>query len=534
MIKKILLLIISVICIFGIVQMKSVKAIEIGENVYLERGEKGFFSIQKWNGSQWIYVIHSITNYVDETGKQRVAYCVSPDLTGIGYVDGEFEGYEVNAKELLNDERLWRVYINGYPYKSAQELGVEYDEDAYLATKQAGFCIIRGYSVEDIRNLFRAGQDPVAGQSLDDIQRRGQKIIDAMCHLVDIGYNGSQRKADENSIKVEKVGDIIKDESCIFQEYKIDSNVEGFEYKIKGLKGFPEGSYVSDVVNGKFKIMIPKEVIKECIEGTIIIEYKQKDYPVLYTECTSGNYQNYILCTDEYSYNKELSFKFDVDSFKSKIKILKVDKDSKNPISGVKFSVKYKDNQKEIGIFETDENGTIIIDKIRPGQIEIKELESNSDYVVSDESITVDIEYNEEKEIQIENELKKASIKIIKVDSNNNEIRIPDVKFELTNSRGEVVGMLTTDKNGETEITGLPINEEYTIREIETNEKYELSNESVTIKLNENEIKTLTFKNKLKETTGKLPRTGQIDKKEYLSLISIISVVIMLSIRKKI
>ena len=87
---------------------------------------------------------------------------------------------------MLSDERLWRVYINGYPYKNAEDLGLEYDEDAYLATKQAGFCIIRGYSIDDIRSLFRAGQDPVAGQSIDDIQRRGQKIIDAMCNLVDI------------------------------------------------------------------------------------------------------------------------------------------------------------------------------------------------------------------------------------------------------------------------------------------------------------------------------------------------------------
>lgn len=536
LIKRIILISISMISFFYLViNQNNTSATEIGQNVYLQRGEQGFFSIQKWNGSQWMYIIHSITNYVDEQGNKRVAYCVSPDLNGIGYVDGEFEGYEVIAKKELDDERLWRVYTNGYPYKSAQDLGVECDEDAYLATKQAGFCILRGYSVDDIRTLFRAGEDPVAGQSLEDIQRRGQKIIDAMCTLVDIGYNGFQNKNELNNFMIEKVGEVKddKNEEYISQEFKILTSTNYSDFVVMNIESFPEGAYIAalngneqnNFANGEnFKIMIPKKNIKENIDGTINVQYKLKDYPILYSECADGNFQNYVLCTDEYSNNNEYSIKLNIDSHKSKFIIYKIDKDSKLPISGVKFSIKYKDSQKEIGVYETNAEGKIEIEKLRPGIIEISEIDNNTDYVVENKSTEIDIGYNEEKQITIENELKKGSIKIIKVDSNNNEIRIPGVKFEITNSSGELVSTLVTDENGECKIEKIPINDSYTIRETETNSSYELSDETIEIKLNENEIKTLTFKNKLKDIREKLPRTGAKDICKYLIIITTLSV----------
>lgn len=538
-INKVVLLIISIICL---IKFDTANATELGKNVYLERGEQGFYSIQRWNGSQWMYIIHSITNYTDENGVKRVAYCVSPDLTGIGYVEGEFEGYEVMTKELLSDERLWRIYINGYPYKSPEELGVECEEDAYLATKQAGFCIIRGYSIDYIRENFRAGQDPVSGENLEDISRRGQKIIDAICNLVDIGYNGPQRKDDFNQITIEKKGEIEENDDYISQEYKVLSKASYAEYKVKDLKGFPDGTYVTDTNGNKkssfikgehFKIVIPKKNIKESIEGTISFKFKQKDYPILYSECTSGNYQNYVLCTDEYSYDNEFGVKVKLDIFKSKIKIIKVDKVSKNPISGIKFSVRYKESKKEIGNFETDEKGEITIEKLRPGQIEIKEIDDeNSIYSTNEEITSINLGFDEEKEITIENELKKASIRIIKVDNDNNEVRIPDVKFEITNSKGEKVADLVTDQNGEALIEKLPINDEYTIREIETNSSYELSDKQVTIKLNENEIKTITFKNKKKYQAAKLPRTGNHDFKIDFLKIAILASTLFIRNRK--
>ena len=202
-IKKIFCVIMLVLAIFQIaLQMYKSKAATIGDINYLERENKGFYSIQSWNGSEWIYVTYSITHYTDEQGVKRIAYCINPDLKGIGWIKGEYEGYDVKLKELLSDEKLWRVYTNGYPYKTPSELGVETEEDAYLATKMASYCILRSYTVQDVRNLYRAGTTKVENETLEDIQRRGNKVIEAICSLVDKGYNGTETMQYNNILQI--------------------------------------------------------------------------------------------------------------------------------------------------------------------------------------------------------------------------------------------------------------------------------------------------------------------------------------------
>ena len=531
----------ALMIIFSILQIiiatKSVKATTIGYTTYLKRAEKGFYSIQKWTGSNWTYIVHSITNYIDENGIERVAYCVNPDLNGIGYIEGEYEGYDVKLKELLSDQRLWRVYTNGYPYKTPADLEVENEQDAYLATKQAAYCIIRGYSVDEVRTLYRAGEDPVEGESLDEIKRRGQKIIDAMCKLVDIGYNGSETMQTNNLLKIEKVGDFSVDSNnkkYYSQNYKVTSSVDYSEYSIQSIESFPEGSYVANInseqkstfsSNELFKVMIPKDSILDNVTGTINIKGKCQNYPIYYAECESGNYQNYILCCDTYSNDITASIKTDINAYESKLQIQKTDKDTGSPIKGVKFSVKYE-NGEDIGVFETDKDGKILIQNLKQGNIQIKEIETDEKYVLNNEINKVKLNYNELKTVKLQNEMKKAGIKIIKVDAENNKIRIPNVKFEIYDENKNLIETLTTDERGEAVIDDLPIYIKYTIKEIETAEEYELNSEVVTIKLEENQIKTLTFKNSKKptkeneneETTTKktLPRTGGIDVGNYL------------------
>ena len=190
--KMLFSIVLLVLAIFQIsTQMKKTEAATAGEIQYLQRDNKGFYSIQKWNGSEWIYVTYSITYYTDSNGVKRIAYCIDPDLKGIGWIKGEYAGYDVKLKELLSNEKLWRVYTNGYPYKTPSQMGVETEDDAYLATKMASYAILRGNSIEEIRQQYRAGTTKVENESLEDIQRRGTKVIDAICKLIDIGYNGS-------------------------------------------------------------------------------------------------------------------------------------------------------------------------------------------------------------------------------------------------------------------------------------------------------------------------------------------------------
>ena len=135
----------------------------------------------------------------------------------------------------------------------------------------------------------------------------------------------------------------------------------------------------------------------------------------------------------------------------------------------------------------------------------MREVETNKNYVLTEQSITVVLEENEIKSITFENEKKKGQIEIIKIDSEDNKLYIPDVTFEVYNSNNEVVDTITTDENGKAITKRLPIDDEYLIKEIISNETYVLSEETQTVVLEEDEIKNITFENTKKY--GKLKIT---------------------------
>ena len=77
-------------------------AANVGETKDLERGDLGYYCIQKWNGERWIYLTYNQTFYTDTDGQKYIAYCLSPGLPGVGYVSGEKETYQVKINEVLN------------------------------------------------------------------------------------------------------------------------------------------------------------------------------------------------------------------------------------------------------------------------------------------------------------------------------------------------------------------------------------------------------------------------------------------------
>ena len=425
-------------------------------------------------------------------------------------------------------------------------MGVETEDDAYLATKMASYAILRGNSIEEIRQQYRAGTTKVENESLEDIQRRGTKVIDAICKLIDIGYNGSETIKNNNILQISKQSELSKDlnkDGYYSAIFKVNSKVECSKYNVSEITGFPEGAYIADKTgtnktefngNESFKLMIPKDKITNSIDGNIKIVGKCKNYPIYYAECNVGNYQNYMLCCDMYSDDVQASANININANKCGIQIEKIDKDTKYPIKDVKFLIKYESGE-EIGIYETDENGKINISNLKPGNISIKEIETNKNYILSQNETNIKLEYDEIKNVKIENEKKKGSIKIIKVDSKNNEIKLKGVKFEIYNEQNELISSLITDENGEAKFENLPIDTKYTIKEVETAKDYILSEEPITIELEENEIKTITFKNKKIEQDKKetLPRTGQIDASNYLLGISIAGTILNTQILRK-
>ena len=257
LIKK--LIVIAIIVLQFILLGTKVNAANIEEIKSLERAEKGYYCVQKWDGSKWVYLTYNRTYYTDTDGQKYIAYCLSPGLPGVGYVSGEKETYQVKIKEVLNNDTIWRIIKNGYPYKTVEELGVETQDDAYFATMQAINCVLRGYTLEQAKELYSPGKFAINGENYDDIQRRGTKTLNAMYNLINIGLNGNEKRSQLLNISIKSVTDFKKENNNFYsQTFSVQSSSEISEYSVSKIENLPDGSYISDV-NGNKKQNFKKE-----------------------------------------------------------------------------------------------------------------------------------------------------------------------------------------------------------------------------------------------------------------------------------
>ncbi len=537
-IKTLIAIIMLLIQIFII--CTKVKAANIGETKSLERGALGYYCIQKWNGNKWVYLTYNQTYYTDTDGQRYIAYCLSPGLPGVGYVSGEKETYNVKINNLLEDDKIWRVLKNGYPNKTVEDLGVETADDAYFATMQAINSILRGYTLEQARELYCVGQFAINGEKIEDIQRRGNKTLNALFNLIDIGLNGTETRKQFLNASIKKVTE-LRDENDDFysQTFKVVSQSEISKYVIDKLENLPAGSFVADIqgnekhiFNGgeEFKIMISKKFETEDIKGNILVNVTQKNYPIYYGTSQIEGCQDYALCNNSYS-EVSLNSEIYAQVNKSRLTILKTDVETQKPLQGVKFQVTYADGTSNI--YSTDENGKIVIANLRPETIKIKEVKPLEKYKLNNNEYEIKLSYNEEKEIEIKNEKQTGNIKVIKVDKDNNQIKIANVKFQLRDEENNTIKEGTTDSNGELVFEKLIIGK-YKLTEVENGEEYILPNKDVEVevivdktqevKIENEKIKAPQEEKKVVVTKQKkLPKTGE-DSSIYISAGNLIAI----------
>lgn len=537
-IKTLIAIIMLLIQIFII--CTKVKAANIGETKSLERGALGYYCIQKWNGNKWVYLTYNQTYYTDTDGQRYIAYCLSPGLPGVGYVSGERETYSVKINNLLEDDRIWRVLKNGYPNKTVEDLGVETADDAYFATMQAINSILRGYTLEQARELYCVGQFAINGEKIEDIQRRGNKTLNALFNLIDIGLNETETRKQFLNASIKKVTE-LRDENAGFysQTFKVVSQSEISKYAVDKLENLPAGSFVADlqgnekhIFNGgeEFKIMISKKFETEDIKGNISVNVTQKNYPIYYGTSQIEGCQDYALCNNSYS-EVSLNSEIYAQVNKSRLTILKTDVETQKPLQGVKFQVTYADGTSNI--YSTDENGKIVIANLRPETIKIKEVKPLEKYKLNNNEYEIKLNYNEEKEIEIKNEKQTGNIKVIKVDKDNNQIKIANVKFQLRDEENNIIKEGTTDSNGELVFEKLIIGK-YKLTEVENGEEYILPNKDVEVevivdktqevKIENEKIKAPQEEKKVVVTKQKkLPKTGE-ESSIYISAGNLIAI----------
>lgn len=150
------------------------------ENQQISIYTKGNFNrIIKFDG-MLVKTAHAVYN---NNGIEYPAYCLNVELQGVG---DKVATYETTNQGKITDVGLWRVIINGYPYKSLEQLGVANEEEAYTATKQAIYCYIYNRETSRYTGVGEAGERTVramaqiienAKKSEETIENQNTKII---------------------------------------------------------------------------------------------------------------------------------------------------------------------------------------------------------------------------------------------------------------------------------------------------------------------------------------------------------------------
>ena len=500
--RKILAILMLILTLFSSFQGIVFAQTEISD-AYIEYSHDTGHHLQYWNASKgrWSYVITSFVEY-EHNGRRYPAYCANRERAGVG---SGLE-YSVNILDHLNDARIWRVIKNGYPYQTAQAMGVENDDDAFVATKHSVYSIL--YDI-DVRAYYKGGDE------------RGNKIVDAIERLTNEGRYGTETP-NSSEIQADKVGEFKQDNinsNYYSQEYKVSAGVNIREYIVNGISGFPEGSYITDMSNNSktnfyenehFKILVPKANIKQNYNGKISIIGKCLVYPMFYGHSPDETLQNYILAFDAWG-DVNGTGNLNIDAYKSSIKVVKVDAETKNPIEGVEFNFRYADGQ-NIGNYKTNSQGCIELSKLRQGNVIATEIATKSEYILDDKEREIVLDYNDSKTMTIENEHKRGDLKVYKVDADNNKITLGGVKFALYSYEfNKITGHYTTNANGEISIKNLRTGK-WALIEEETNKWYNLLDGQIELKVEWNETTNTTIENELKKSQVKVIK---VDKENH-------------------
>ena len=353
--------------------------------------------------------------------------------------------------QIANNQMVWRVLLNGFPYKTPAEMGVPDERSAFAVTKQAVYAVLDG-------------RDTSRYSGVDEI---GNQMADAIRRLVDIGRNGTQTYQDPviNVSTISPAGVDSIDKNYISQTFNVSSDVNMKDINvILDTFSAPTGTKVTDVNNNEktnfnkgenFKVLVPRENIKDEITVQFTLSGQCETYPILFGKAPNDNVQDYVLTTDPFvvsTAKSQMNYKPSVDIEIDKISSGESEitgKGEGEPLEGAKFNVKSEDGSFNKDYY-TDANGKITLSNMDIQKYIITELESAKYYLLNKdtqvevtpehdgddqkvvfENTPVDIKVNVDKDSDKE-EVQGNEILTYTIDNIKNLSNVPLDNFTLT------------------------------------------------------------------------------------------------------
>ena len=372
--------------------------------------------------------------------------------TYLGVDDEDSYGVEIgDMSQIANNQMVWRVLLNGFPYKTPAEMGVPDERSAFAVTKQAVYAVLDG-------------RDTSRYSGVDEI---GNQMADAVRRLVDIGRNGTQTYQDPviNVSSISPAGVDSIDSNYISQTFNVSSEVNMKDINvILDTFSAPTGTKVTDINNNErtnfdkgenFKVLVPRENIKDEITVQFTLSGQCETYPILFGKAPNDNVQDYVLTTDPFvvsTAKSQMNYKPSVDIEIDKISSGESEitgKGEGEPLEGAKFNVKSEDGSFNKDYY-TDANGKITLSNMDIQKYIITELESAKYYLLNKdtqvevtpehdgddqkvvfENTPVDIEVNVDKDSDKE-EVQGNEILTYTIDNIKNLSNVPLDNFTLT------------------------------------------------------------------------------------------------------
>lgn len=393
--KKLISIISIIVILIGLIPISS-KAVVPIDTAYIYANKKTN-GLLMWNGLK----IHTHMAVYKKDGKEYPAYCMNRELPGVEIGRSQ----TVDVKQLVNNVMVWRTIINGYPYKSISELGCNTEEEAYLATKQAVYCMLTNRDVNEYSAIGEAGE----------------RTLNALKTIVNNARNSNQTKVSSELTvneqeKLWKIDNL--DSSYISKTFLVTANTSMSKYTVNVKNLNIEGYKLVDQNNKektefsnseKFKILIPIQEVKQDGNFSIEVSAQVATKPVFYGESRDSGLQSYALTG--YTYEEGTgSKKVYYTKNETKIIITKTDDKTGKKLEGVEFELLDKNQNKIYTEITTNKDGIATIDNLLPGIYYIRETKTLEGYQLYSKLIKVELELNEETTVNVINSEKEPEI----------------------------------------------------------------------------------------------------------------------------